>query len=1034
MRAKLLLVCFVLLLFASFAFSATYYVSTAGVDSNPGSQASPFRTIQKCASVAVAGDTCLILPGTYRESVTLPRSGTAGNPITFQSTVPKQAIIDGSEQLTGFTQCESQSACGNNPNWASIYYADLPAGVTPFTANIIENEEFLWIAQEPDQPDPLFFDNYNNFFVPDSMSTTSIVDSDVFNQADPNYWSGSSVLLYTSPNVVVTRAITQYVPGENRIYYNSINDPSTYNKYSIYNSMPALDKPGEYYVNPSGRAFVWPRVSTSNITVSVRKFGINTGNNDYLVIDGFKIQKVTGDQLRDGIAIGTFNPAGSSSNITIENNEISHNRHVDRGYGGIYLTPCLNCLIANNYFYENFAQIGIFTPGTESIQSSNVVLNNNTFIRQGQIPIWFMRVSDSVISNNYIKDSRGTHSNAITVYMYSRNIQVVNNQVYSSNFSLAYNDDTNIVITGNIFRNGVDGAVRVIANGANMNGIYISHNTLIGTIDQPVNSTSGHVVKDNILGGFCPAADSIVSNNIYHNLMWCQNGVVGPTEAIANLRDIFVNPDSDDYRLIGNNVGNPPKNPCSMSSTGSYIGAIPCVATGDITPPVTIASLVGGVYTSVKSVSLSRNESGTTYYCLGSGCSPATNYSSPILISTSNVLRFYSVDLNNNVETMKQEAYVINIDSQSPSVPSSLSATVVSSSQINLSWTASTDNVGVSGYNVLRSLTQAGAYVQVGFSASNSHSDSNGLSASTTYYYKVSAFDAANNESSQSSIVSATTLVYQAPQGLILWIKADDSVSDGIATDSGGNGLNSMCSGSDCPVYSAGGGKFGGAYQFNGSVGKLTLPLSPLLRLSSQTKAAWVNLVQHKNYNILFGDEAGDYFGLRSNGTQWRAGYTNGSGVAVYGDLAGSQIPLNSWHHVAFVYAVSGNNVNIKYYLDGVLQSQINGSSGFTLKALLRIANSSPYTGSPLNGLVDDVRVYDSALSQQEIQAMMAGDFPPPQTCFDLTSDSKVDLFDLVFVALRIGNATGDPADVKDNDGVNISDLQEVAKQFGQTC
>ncbi|MDO8647360.1 MAG: right-handed parallel beta-helix repeat-containing protein [Candidatus Diapherotrites archaeon] len=56
------------------------------------------------------------------------------------------------------------------------------------------------------------------------------------------------------------------------------------------------------------------------------------------------------------------------------------------------------------------------------------------------------------------------------------------------------------------------------------------------------------------------------------------------------------------------------------------------------------------------------------------------------------------------------------------------------------------------------------------------------------------------------------------------------------------------------------------------------------------------------------------------------------------------------------------------------------------------------------------------------------------RTCFDLTSDGKIDLFDLVFVALRIGNATGDPADVKDNDGVNISDLQAVAGQFGQTC
>ncbi|MDO8647361.1 MAG: hypothetical protein Q7R70_03015 [Candidatus Diapherotrites archaeon] len=54
--------------------------------------------------------------------------------------------------------------------------------------------------------------------------------------------------------------------------------------------------------------------------------------------------------------------------------------------------------------------------------------------------------------------------------------------------------------------------------------------------------------------------------------------------------------------------------------------------------------------------------------------------------------------------------------------------------------------------------------------------------------------------------------------------------------------------------------------------------------------------------------------------------------------------------------------------------------------------------------------------------------------CFDLTGDKKVNLFDLVFVALRIGNGTGDPADVLGNNGVNISDLQAVSMNFGQTC
>ena len=89
-------------------------------------------------------------------------------------------------------------------------------------------------------------------------------------------------------------------------------------------------------------------------------------------------------------------------------------------------------------------------------------------------------------------------------------------------------------------------------------------------------------------------------------------------------------------------------------------------------------------------------------------------------------------------------------DTTPPSVPTNLSATAISSSAINLSWTASTDNVGVTGYKVYR------GGVQIGTSATNSYSDT-GLTASTQYTYTVSAYDAAGNNSSQSTSASATT-------------------------------------------------------------------------------------------------------------------------------------------------------------------------------------------------------------------------------------------------------------------------------------
>ena len=63
--------------------SATYYVDLTGNDSNPGTQESPWKTIQKAANVVMAGDTVLVGPGNYKELVNLKRPVPLGDYITF---------------------------------------------------------------------------------------------------------------------------------------------------------------------------------------------------------------------------------------------------------------------------------------------------------------------------------------------------------------------------------------------------------------------------------------------------------------------------------------------------------------------------------------------------------------------------------------------------------------------------------------------------------------------------------------------------------------------------------------------------------------------------------------------------------------------------------------------------------------------------------------------------------------------------------------------------------------------------------------
>lgn len=95
-------------------------------------------------------------------------------------------------------------------------------------------------------------------------------------------------------------------------------------------------------------------------------------------------------------------------------------------------------------------------------------------------------------------------------------------------------------------------------------------------------------------------------------------------------------------------------------------------------------------------------------------------------------------------------------DTQAPTVPGSLTAAATSSSSINLTWTASTDNVGVTGYRIYRGGTQ------VGTATGLSYADS-GLSANTSYSYTVRAVDAAGNVSGNSNTASATTLSGTTP-------------------------------------------------------------------------------------------------------------------------------------------------------------------------------------------------------------------------------------------------------------------------------
>ena len=159
----------------------------------------------------------------------------------------------------------------------------------------------------------------------------------------------------------------------------------------------------------------------------------------------------------------------------------------------------------------------------------------------------------------------------------------------------------------------------------------------------------------------------------------------------------------------------------------------------------------------------------TVERCTGATCSNFAQVSAPtattfsdmgLTASTSYSYRVRATDAANNLSAYSSTASASTPappDTTPPTAPANLTATAASASQINLAWTASTDNVAVTGYRIER-CQGAGCsnFAQIATPTTTTFSDT-GLTASTSYSYRVRATDAANNLSAYSSTASAST-------------------------------------------------------------------------------------------------------------------------------------------------------------------------------------------------------------------------------------------------------------------------------------
>ena len=216
------------------------------------------------------------------------------------------------------------------------------------------------------------------------------------------------------------------------------------------------------------------------------------------------------------------------------------------------------------------------------------------------------------------------------------------------------------------------------------------------------------------------------------------------------------------------------------------------------------------------------------------------------------------------------------------------------------------------------------------------------------------------------SYTASFNLVTGPPQGLVAAYNFNEG-NLGTAYDLSGNGNNGTLAG----AIWTGTGKFGGALQFNGANSMVNIASSPTLNFTTGfTLEAWVDPVAPGNWStVIFKERTGGMnYSLYSNNGQSRPLGQVWLSNAEQNAPGTAAVPLNTWTHLASTFDGS----TLRLYVNGALAGSkaISGSVAATTNPL-RIGGNTIW-GEFFTGQIDEVRLYNRALSAGEIQGDMA--------------------------------------------------------------
>lgn len=479
-----------------------YFVAPNGSDDNPGSLKRPFKTIQKCATVANPGETCLIREGIYRETVQPASSGTKDAPITFAAYKNEDVVISGTEAVENWTAYRN-AIFSTNVDLPVDGYSD-----TDFFANqVFIDGEMMPEARFPNLGEKRDF--LRPELIGGGLKSEGGTAASIQNQIIPALSSGWVGAKVWANEWYTTRTGT--IVGENDKLTAQMTAPWDRGAFWFYlfGKLELLDSPGEwFYEHQNQTLYLWSPDGKvpDGIEAKQRNLAFDLRDRSFITIRDLNLfaNTITSSDRSNRIEIDGIRAKYVSHHMTLP--PLPKSEQAPNSDDALFLASHAHDtgiqLRGNNHTVKNSiiewsSGNGILLEGNNHTLENNIILNTNYMVSYAA-PIRINGNGHQIISNTIRRSGRDAISiDWHTAGFDGRNLEIAYNDI--SQFGMLSTDLGAIYVCcyvnlegGSIHHNWIHDA-QAFSPHWGTRGIYLDIESF--------NSTIHHNVVWNLTGG-----------------------------------------------------------------------------------------------------------------------------------------------------------------------------------------------------------------------------------------------------------------------------------------------------------------------------------------------------------------------------------------------------------------------------------------------------------------------------------------------------------------------------------------------------